>query len=413
MHVVIVNDSSVARGGATGLALLSARLLRARGIGVTYVCGDAGANPELAAAGVEIVAFEGNPLVQAPPLRAATAGLYNAAAAALLRGVVARRDGPRTVYHVHGWSKILSPGVFAALRPVAARTVIHAHDFFLACPNGAFMDYRAGRPCDRRPLGAGCLATHCDKRSYPQKLWRVARQAVLDRTLGADRDFAAVAMIHPRMAPFLEAVGFPAERLVTLRNPAVPFLKARVAAEANRKLFFIGRIEAEKGLPELLAAARRTGVPACVIGEGPLRAELAATHPEVRFTGWRSREEIGALLGSARAVAMPTRYPEPFGLVAAEASRSGVPVILPRTAFLADEIARGGLGVVYDPQDAEGLDAALAAIRDMPAAEIAAMSRGAFVGETPLASTPDAWADALVALYASTVAPVAIRAAAR
>ena len=34
-RIVILNDASVARGGATGLALLSIRLLRARGFEVT------------------------------------------------------------------------------------------------------------------------------------------------------------------------------------------------------------------------------------------------------------------------------------------------------------------------------------------------------------------------------------------
>ncbi|WP_444430903.1 hypothetical protein ACTTAM_08565 [Rhodobacter capsulatus] len=43
--VVILNDASVARGGATGLALLQARLLRARGLAVVFASADRGAGP--------------------------------------------------------------------------------------------------------------------------------------------------------------------------------------------------------------------------------------------------------------------------------------------------------------------------------------------------------------------------------
>lgn len=42
---------------------------------------------------------------------------------------------------------------------------------------------------------------------------------------------------------------------------------------------------------------------------------------------------------------MASRYPEPFGLVAAEASMSGLPVILSDTAFLAEEVEK--LGSVF------------------------------------------------------------------
>ena len=44
---------------------------------------------------------------------------------------------------------------------------------------------------------------------------------------------------------------------------------------------------------------------------------------------------------------MPSRYPEPFGLVVAEAICSGIPVLVNDSAFLAEEIERLNLGLVY------------------------------------------------------------------
>ena len=402
-RVVIVNDASTARGGATGLALLSARLLRARGVAVTLFAGDDGANDALRDAGVEIVAAGGARLLHQPRLRAATSGLVNAAARDALAALIATTDTPDTAYHIHGWGQILSPAIFTALRPVAARTLAHAHDLFLACPNGVFTDYRTGEPCRRRPLGPACLATNCDKRSYAHKLWRAARHGLLKRSFDQRLPWAGIAMIHPDMAPLMELGGYPSDRLITLRNPVTPYTDTRIEAETNDGLVFIGRVEPDKGVRELIAAAARTGMKLTVIGDGSLRAPLAAAHPEVTFTGWQDRAGIARLAAGARAAVMPSRHVEPFGLVAAEASQSGLPVLISHTALLAREITENGLGLAFDLGRLDDFVAALARIRDMDPTELRQISRRGFDRVTTLATTPDQWIEALLALYGKMV----------
>lgn len=400
MKTVIVNDASIARGGATGLSLLQARMLRDRGIDTVFAAADRGGNEDLAALGVRIYTAGSDPLMKAPPHVAATRGLYNSAVKAMLEDVIAREDGPDTVYHVHSWSKTLTPAVFAALSTVAPRVFIHAHDFFLACPNGGFMDYQAMRPCARLPLSASCLTTHCDKRSYAQKMWRVSRQLVLRRALPRRAPWAGILMIHPAMAPRLSASGYPDERLIPLRNPASALSETRIAAEQNRRFLFIGRVEAEKGVEELIAAAAAADVPLTVVGEGPLREPLAARYPGIRFTGWLERDAILREARTARALVMPSRYPEPFGLVAAEASLSGLPVILSESALLADEIDRGGIGWACDTRNPEAFSGLLKRVAALPDAQLAEMSRRGHAGTAGLSMTPDAWIDAQLALYA-------------
>ncbi len=53
------------------------------------------------------------------------------------------------------------------------------HEYFLFCPNGGFYNYQTQKACPLTPMSAQCLTTNCDSRSYPQKLWRVARQAIM------------------------------------------------------------------------------------------------------------------------------------------------------------------------------------------------------------------------------------------
>ncbi|KAF0676937.1 glycosyltransferase [Profundibacterium mesophilum] len=398
-HVVVINDAAQARGGATGLALLSVRLLRARGLRVSYVCGDAGANDELRELGVEVIAGGGAGLLRRGRADAMLRGLHNPASRAMLRDAIARLDTPGTVYHLHGWAQILSPSIFSALAPVAARTVIHAHDMFLACPNGVYMDYPRAERCLRVPLGRDCLATNCDKRSRLQKGWRVLRQVNLRRRFPAGHPWGAVVPIHPGMIPGLTRAGYPETLMHVIRNPATPYSTQRIRAEENRAIVYVGRLERDKGALDLALAARRADVPLTLVGEGSLRAEIEQANPEARITGWTARAEIAAHVSDARALVMPSHHPEPFALVLPEASGSGLPLLVSRTALMAPEIAKAGLGLAFDMAARGGLDAALSGIVQMPDEEVARISRRGHARTAPLALSEEGWTAALTELY--------------
>ena len=399
-RVIVLNDASIARGGATGLAMTQARMLHDRGIEVIYAAGDRDTGEDLFPdRQIAVRHANGTALVKSGKLAAATRGLYNSEARQFVADLITAEDTTDTVYHVHSFSKALTPAIFAALTPVAERVFIHGHDFFLACPNGGFMDYQAGLPCTRRPLSVDCLRTQCDKRSRPQKMWRVARQMALHRALPRNIAWGGVLMIHPAMQPFFEMAGYDPGMLHALRNPARALSTQRVQAEQNKRFYFIGRVEAEKGIEDLIAAAKQAQIPLNVIGTGPLEEPLRQAHPDVTFHGWMDREQIGSTLKDARALVMPSRYPEPFGLVAAEASLSGLPVILPQSALLGPEIAEKGLGLTCDPRDITGFAQVLRKVAAQPAHEIRAMSEAGASGQGGLCTTPDAWIDAQLSHY--------------
>lgn len=407
-RVVILNDASVARGGATGLAMTQARMLHDRGVEVIYAAGDCATGEELfPGRQIEVCHANGTALMKSGKLAAATRGLYNPEACNFVRDLIEREDTADTVYHIHSFSKTLTPAIFAALIPVAERVFIHGHDFFLACPNGGFMDYQSGLPCTRRPLSLDCLRTHCDKRSRAQKMWRVVRQVALHQALPRNIAWGGILMIHPGMRPFFEMAGYDPNLLHTVRNPARALCTQRIQAEQNKRFYFIGRVEAEKGIEDLIAAAKQAQVPLSVIGTGPLEEPLRQAHPDVIFHGWMDRNQIGETLKDARALVMPSRYPEPFGLVAAEGSLSGLPVILSQSALLGPEMAEKGLGLTCSPNDPAGFAQVLRQVAAQPALDIRAMSEAGVSGRGGLCTTPEAWIDAHLAHYArvTTVPP--------
>jgi hypothetical protein len=134
--------------------------------------------------------------------------------------------------------------------------VISAHDFFLACPNGAFADLRSGQPCPLVPLSRACLTAPCDRHSRSHKLLRVVRHAI--QTVFDPAKAPPVLAIHAGMAPYLARAGISRDAIHALPNPVVPWSAQRIAAEDNREVLFVGRLEETKG-PDLAAAARAPG----------------------------------------------------------------------------------------------------------------------------------------------------------
>jgi glycosyltransferase involved in cell wall biosynthesis len=401
-RLVVVNDSSVAKGGATGVAVESIRQLRARNVAVVFFCGDDGDNDELKKLGVTIIPLGGERLLTSPGAAMAT-GIYNGRARRMLRDIIDRFDSPHTVYHVHGWGQILSPSIFAALNPVAARTVITAHDFFLACPNGVYTHFRKNRLCTLKAMSAKCLLTDCDKRNYFHKLWRVARhQSLLTNAKLNSADYK-ILLTHELMRPILVKNGAPDGKIATLRNPTSIERTERVKAEENREILFIGRMTYEKG-PDILAeAAAKVHAPLRFIGDGPELKTVRRLAPHARFDGWLEKTQIQNALSAARLLVMPSRVPETFGLAALEALSAGVPAAITSRAMISQDIERWAMGVSFDVANIDALGDLLTALTHDDAA-IRKMSVSAFENASALSPSVEDWTDRLLRVYNERVA---------
>lgn len=401
-HIVIINDLSEPKGGASLLAVNSAIAFARQGRRVTFVCGDTGSDA-LRRENIAIVALGQDRLLEGSRARNAIRGLYNRAARETLARWIADNDSPTTVYHLHGWSQILSPAVFVPLRDVAARLVMSAHDFFVTCPNGAMYDFGAAEPCRLTPMSVKCMIRNCDRRSRAQKMWRVARHAVLAQTRPGFDNFPPQLLIHEGMAPLLAQSGMDRNDMAVLPNPVVPFCGDRVAAEANRAALFVGRIEGTKGIDLAASACRRAGIKLIAVGDGSLLQPLRSAYPEHEWVGRKPPHELAAYARQARMLLMPSILNEPFGLTAVEGLWSGLPVMCSRDSLLAADIAAAGAGCAIDPRDTDGFVAALQGWADDDEA-VRVMSMAAYHNTAHLALTWDAWIAGLAEAYAAVLA---------
>jgi glycosyltransferase involved in cell wall biosynthesis len=410
-RLVVISDQSIPIGGAEIMALLSATAAADMNVPITFIAGDTAEHCPLKPTSVEIIALNGSP-IKGSFREHGIVGLSNPSARALIENFIATRDTPRTVYHLHNWSKILSPSVFQALRPVSSRLFISAHDFSLVCPNVVYTNYqKGGCACPLTPLSAACIFTNCDRISYLHKIWRVTRSIKRRLAINFSETGALVGIIHPDMAEYFLRAGVPRERLRVVRNPVRPFTKERVKAEANSDLFFIGRIVHEKGIDLAAEAARLTGRRLRVIGDGEIKSELAQQYPEVVFEGWLTHEQIGPLITEARGLIVSSRLPETFTLAAHEAMLSGIPVVAFSDVDCQEAAAIGG-AIVVPPREAASLAEGLRLLDDDDTVE--RISRIAFEQGSRFSNTTETWMNALFKHYSDLIcgdrdAPIVVK----
>lgn len=140
-----------------------------------------------------------------------------------------------------------------------------------------------------------------------------------------------------------------------------------------------GRLVPEKGFDLAIRAfaAARERVPTArlvVAGDGPARAELerlaaaCGVAAGTAFVGPLPPAEIPALINAASLVVVPSRWDEPFGLVALEAALMARPVVAARVGGLAEAIEHGLSGILVEREDWPAMGDAMARLLADPAA---------------------------------------------
>jgi len=117
------------------------------------------------------------------------------------------------------------------------------------------------------------------------------------------------------------------------------------------EVLYAGRLSAEKGILDLLAAAD-DGMKLTIAGDGPLRERVPGA------LGFVPHDELGPLYDRAAVVAVPSRR-EGFGVACAEAMAHGRPVVASAVGGLLDLVVDEETGLLVPPGDVGALREAL------------------------------------------------------
>jgi len=157
---------------------------------------------------------------------------------------------------------------------------------------------------------------------------------------------------------------------VEVIHSGVPIKPSRPPLSEPPTAAFAGRLVREKGADVLVQAfaqvvSQMPEARLLVVGDGPEREHLNSLVGDLGLTsnvmmvGYRPHSEMEGHLASAWVKAVPSRWAEPFGRVAAEAMMRGTAVVATGSGGLREIVRDGLTGFLVPPGDAEALAAAL------------------------------------------------------
>lgn len=343
--VLIVVPRWVRDGGVAAHVALSAQALAARGTRVSLLV--ARVEEEFSLPGVQ--------LIHSPQLFKREEPIATRLGEALSMSP--------SVVHLN---QVGDPAIVRFLRE-RAPVVVSAHGY-LACTSGVHY-FRPGEECTRAH-GAMCVPhlLRCAHTRKPHTLpgaYRTAAEELQTLRL-ADLTISYSSSVDRHLA--INGV----ERRA--RVPYFPTLEVapRSAGRDARRVIFVGRIVAPKGLATLLHAMAKVSADLVVCGDGWQLASMQRLARRLRlagrvdFRGWLAPRELARELADASLLALPSLWPEPFGIVGIEAFAAGRPAIASATGGVLDWLEPGVSGLTVPAGNAKALAGALEELLDDP-----------------------------------------------
>lgn len=279
------------------------------------------------------------------------------------------------IVYFHGFDAAKSVRVEDALLQ-AYPVFLYVHNYDRTCGTGQkCCTFPEPRACERR-IGPMCLLLHYPRRCgglNPGIMWQKYRQdmnlnarlprhqAVLVASAHMRREMAR----HGVSAGKLHLVPLPATEVIPESLPPAP-------KPLGGNILFVGRLTAVKGADYLIRAialaACRTGMPLhlTIAGDGPERHRLEDLAGQlgvaVEFAGWVHTRDKLNLMRQADLLAVPSLWPEPFGMVGVEAGCLGLPAVGFASGGIPDWLISGETGELApsNPPTVDGLSEAIA-----------------------------------------------------
>ena len=347
MRVTLISDEWRRNGGVASYLRRLAAALAARGDAVQVVHNDPGAERE--------------PGVQDAFAAGSTAYEGGAARDALDLIAAFQPD----IVHIQSCNNFAFE---AALRArYRATKTLHVYDF---CPSNTKFHLALDRACTH-PTSALCLPRmgykRCTTSRRPSVWWRLQRRA--DDANRNNAGYARIIVASEYVRQKAIATGYAPEQVVV-----VPYFVdgAAVTEPEPRTVVTGGRLTREKGFDLFIDAMASVPKPwrASIAGDGMERAALerhaSRAGVDIAFAGWQDEAGMRALYGRASVVVMPSRWPEPSGIIGLEGMAHGRPVAAFSVGGIPEWLEDGQTGILAEPGSAPSLAAAIARLFDDP-----------------------------------------------
>jgi glycosyltransferase involved in cell wall biosynthesis len=255
--------------------------------------------------------------------------------------------------------------------------VVATHDHDLTCVRSHRYLPLSLEPC-HRPPGLACVTHGCcavrDRRAEARFPIRLRSPYALRRRLLELAARAPLVANSRYVAMNLINAGVEARRVCVIHPLPPDDSRPLVPRPREKRLLVVGQLLRGKGFDIAInALASLPGdVSLHVVGDGPSRAALAARAASVapgrvHFHGYVPPDRIGSMYDAASVVLVPSRWPEPFGMVGIEAMRRARPVVGADHGAIPEWLNEEG-GLLFEPGSATSLAGAAQKLLEDPEA---------------------------------------------
>ncbi len=276
------------------------------------------------------------------------------------------------VVHVHTPFPLMSPAVFRAAARAGVPAVTTVHSFRWSCISAnCFRDNAICEDCVGTRLKLAGVRHRCYHDSVGASAALTAG-LVLHRQIGTMDKIARFITLTEFAKQLLVRDGLPAAQIVVKPNSVPDPGSAGQPVEDAPYVAFVGRFLDVKGIETLLdgwKVMQQAGPPGLrlkLAGDGDLRAlveERAAADPSIEYLGWCSEDEVGALMGGARCVVVPSEWYEAgVPMVTLRSLSVGTPVVTSDLENICADVLADDTGVTFQVGSAASLAQALATV---------------------------------------------------
>lgn len=346
-NIIIINDFNYVQGGASKIAIDTARILNDTDLNIYFF--SAVNKEEENIKGIKYVSSNQNEaLKEKNKFKGLVNGIYNFKDKKELKKLLRQLNNKETIIHVHGWTKALSSSVFDIAFKMNFKIVLTLHDYFTACPNGGYFNYKKNEICYYKPLSWKCIKCNCDSRNYFFKLYRIIRQFVQNKIVKLNDKLENVISISEFSEKILKNTLGKNTKITRIYNPIELNNEEFIESSNNEYFLYVGRIDKEKGVDLFCQAITELNKSGIVVGDGNEREKLQKEYPHIEFTGWKNKIEVKKYMKNARALIFPSRWYETAGLTVLEAQSIGLPCIVSKNTAASEFIEDKKNGFLFE-----------------------------------------------------------------
>ncbi|MDO7138861.1 glycosyltransferase family 4 protein [Algibacter lectus] len=262
------------------------------------------------------------------------------------------------VVHIHNLYPLISPAILPMIKKMGFPIAMTVHNYRLLCPSGLF--FSNGKICEKCTGSSkelNCITNNCEG-----SLFKSTGYALRNMWSRLKNYYTSNVDVFLCLTEFqkhkLVANSFSNEKCEVLPNFYNKTIKNIDYNIKDRNyVAFAGRISPEKGIPLLLAAAKKLPhIPFKLAGGMRDGYEQELDIPEnVEFKGMMPSSELSHFYTNARFLILSSIWYEGFPMVFPEAMAHKLPIIAPKMAGYPEIAEENFNGLLFEPGNADAL----------------------------------------------------------